>query len=90
MFISTTPLIDEEDKTDIEMLFDQMLQNIEIEGRTLDKTGTKDKTKYFNKDILSRYIMKHYEEINFDNFKSIFNNMREAMVLYQKVKQLNA
>ena len=34
--------------------------------------------------------MKHYEEINFDNFKSIFNNMREAMVLYQKVKQLNA
>ena len=90
VFISTTPLIDEEDKTDIEMLFDQMVQSVEIEGRTLDKTGTKDKTKYFNKDIFSRYIMKHYEEINFDNFRSIFNNMREAMVLYQKVKQLNA
>lgn len=90
VFISTTPLTEGEDKTDIEMLFDQTVQNIEIEGRTLDKTGIKDKTKYFNKDIFSRYIMKHYEEINFDNFRSVFNNMREAMALYQNVKQLNA
>ena len=64
-----TPLVNELEYTDIEMLFDNEVQDVEINGRKLDKTGKKDKEKFFNKDIFSHYIMRNYEKINFDNFR---------------------
>ena len=82
LYVVITPLIREQDKTDIEMLFDEKVQNIEIDGRTLDKTGKKDKTKYFNKDIFSKYIMRNYESIDFENFKPMLDDFRRIMALY--------
>ena len=75
LYVATTPLVPEYDQTDIEMLFDEEIQNIEIDGRTLDKSGKKDKEKYFNKEIFSKYIMKNYDNIDFENFKPIFENL---------------
>lgn len=83
LYMVITPLIHEQDKTDIEMLFDEKVQNIEIDGRTLDKTGKKDKTKYFNKDIFSQYIMKNYESIDFENFKPMLDDFRRIMASYR-------
>lgn len=84
LYVAITPLIAGYDLTDMEMLFDEDVQNVEIDGRTLDKTGKKDKLKYFNKDIFSKYIMKNYDKINFENFKIILNNIQNIMTLYQK------
>lgn len=81
---TTTPLVPEYDQTDIEMLFDEEIQNIEIDGRTLDKSGKKDKEKYFNKEIFSKYIMKNYDNIDFENFKPIFENLKEMIISYKE------
>lgn len=83
LYVMLTPLIDGLKMTDIEMLFDEELQNIEIDGRTLDKTGEKDKSKYFNKDFFSKYIMKNYDSINFENFKFILNDIEKIIMLYK-------
>lgn len=79
-----TPLVSGHDQTDIEMLFDKEVQEIEIDGRKLDKTGNKNKDKFFNKDVFSHYIMKNYERINFDNFRPMLDDICNIMELYQK------
>ncbi len=84
LYVMVTPLVDNNDESDIEMLFDKDIQNIEIEGRRFDKTGKKDKKEYFNKDIFSRYIMKHYKEINFNGFIPVLNNIQEIISEYEK------
>lgn len=84
LYVATTPLVPEYDQTDIEMLFDEEIQNIEIDGRTLDKSGKKDKEKYFNKEIFSKYIMKNYDNIDFENFKPIFENLKEMIISIKK------
>lgn len=84
LYVMVTPLIDNNDESDIEMLFDKDIQNIEIEGRRFDKTGKKDKKEYFNKDIFSRYIMKHYKEINFNGFIPVLNNIEEIISEYKQ------
>ena len=47
VFMVVTPLVSGHDQTDIEMLFDKEVQEIEIDGRKLDKTGNKNKDKFF-------------------------------------------
>ena len=84
LYVMVTPLVDNNDESDIEMLFDKDIQNIEIEGRRFDKTGKKDKKEYFNKDIFSRHIMKHYKEINFNGFIPVLNNIQEIISEYEK------
>lgn len=86
LYMVVTPLVEGSDQTDIEMLFDEDVQNIEIDGRILDKTGTKNKKEYFNKDIFSQYIMKNYDKINFVRFKPIFENLEKIITLYQAEK----
>ena len=83
-YIMVTPLVNELEYTDIEMLFDNEVQDVEINGRKLDKTGKKDKEKFFNKDIFSHYIMRNYEKINFDNFRLMLDDIRSVVELYQK------
>lgn len=83
LYMLVTPLINEYDQTDIEMLFDEDVQNIVIDGRALDKSGKKDKEKYFNKDIFSQYIMKNYKKINFDNFRPMLDDIRKIVLSYK-------
>ena len=85
LYMVVTPLVEGSDQTDIEMLFDEDVQNIEIDGRILDKTGTKNKKEYFNKDIFSQYIMKNYDKINFVRFKPIFENLEKIIGSTPKV-----
>lgn len=84
MYMVVTPLVSDYEYTDIEMLFDKEIQDMEINGRKLDKTGKKDKEKYFNKDIFSHYIMKNYEKISFDNFRPMLDDIRRIVELYRK------
>ena len=84
MYIIVTPLVRDCEYTDIEMLFDKEVQDIEIDGRKLDKTGRNDKEKFFNKDVFSHYIMKNYEKINFDNFRPMLDDIRSIVKLYPK------
>ena len=86
LYMMVTPLVEGSEQTDIEMLFDEDIQNIEIDGRILDKTGTKNKNEYFNKDIFSQYIMKNYDKINFVRFKPIFENLDKIIAVYQAEK----
>lgn len=79
-----TPLVNGYNQTDMEMLFDKEVQEIEIDGRKFDKTGKKNKESFFNKDVFSHYIMKNYEKINFDNFRPMLDDICSIMELYQK------
>lgn len=83
LYIMVTPLVNGFDESDIEMLFDEGVQNVKIDGRSFDKTGKKDKKEYYNKDIFSKYIMKNYKEINFDRFISVLNNIKEVSLEYK-------
>lgn len=84
VFMVVTPLVSDCEQTDIEMLFDKEIQDIEIDGRKLDKTGEKNKEKYFNKDVFSHYIMKNYKNINFENFRPMLDDICNIMGVYQK------
>lgn len=84
VYMLVTPLVEGYEQTDIEMLFEKEIQEIEIDGRKLDKTGKKDKEKFFNKDIFSHYIMRNYEKISFENFRPMLDDIRSIMELYSK------
>jgi len=83
IYMMVTPLVTGKNQTDIEMLFDEDVQEIEIDGRKLDKSGKKDKEKYFNKDVFSHYIMKNYKKINFQNFKPMLDDICKVMSQYK-------
>lgn len=77
LYLVTFQLLGESPETEIEDLFDQETLNTEIGGKKFSKDG--DCNKYYGKKIFSKYILKNYDKINFENFREILNNINKLL-----------
>ena len=84
LFLMITPLKEKKEICEIEDLFSDEVLEIEIDGKQFTKEEKFDTQKYYGKDRFSKYVMKNYEEINFDGFRPLLDKMESIVVQYKK------
>lgn len=84
LFLLTVPLIDEKPECDIEDLFDKSTLSQKIGGKEFCKKDEFNHSKYYGKEIFSKFILDNYKDINFNEFRSILNNINHIMEIYAK------
>lgn len=75
LYLQTIPLINDFDKCEIEDLYSKEILNIIIKGKKFEKIVEKDKEDTFSKDLFSKYILEHYQEIDFKNFLPLLDSI---------------
>ena len=88
LYVQTIPLIKGAEYTEIEDLYPKETLETIIDGRTFNRDGKADKTKYYNKDIFSKYILKNYTGISFDNFIPLLDTFSEIIGNYNSIKSM--
>lgn len=79
VYLMASPLSSGKTESEIEDLLPSNILEMKIDGREFDGSGKKDKTKFFNKDILSQYVYQHYEEIDFSGFRAMLNALEKIV-----------
>ncbi|MBY0155567.1 RNA-directed DNA polymerase [Cytobacillus firmus] len=82
LYLLTVPLIDGKSECDIEDLFEDITLSYEISGRKFTKEDKYDTSKYYGKDMFSKYILNNYADINFNEFRSILDNINSIIGIY--------
>ena len=72
LHLVSVPLITNKAECEIEDLFSEETLNTKINGRTFDRHDS-NPSKFYNKDIFSKYVMKNYSNIDFNNFRPLLN-----------------
>lgn len=75
LYLVTNPLIDSKDECEIEDLFSPELLSLELDGKTFCRQDKFDNSKYFGKDIFSRYVYENYERIDFSQFVPLLDTI---------------
>ncbi|WP_299095729.1 retron Ec67 family RNA-directed DNA polymerase/endonuclease [uncultured Metabacillus sp.] len=65
LYLLTVPLIDGKPECDIEDLFEKDTLSHKIKGKEFCKKENFDHSKYYGKEIFSKYILNNYTDINF-------------------------
>ncbi|NLK77580.1 MAG: RNA-directed DNA polymerase [Clostridiales bacterium] len=84
LYLLMTPLINERNESDIEMLFDNFTLSKEIDGKKFCKKDRYDTDKFYGKEIFSKYIMKNYSNIDFSGFKPLLSDIKIICENYKK------
>ncbi|WP_249316573.1 retron Ec67 family RNA-directed DNA polymerase/endonuclease [Bacillus sp. FJAT-50079] len=84
LYLLTVPLIDGKSECDIEDLFGKNTLSQKIDGREFCRKDKYDHSKYYGKEIFSKYILNNYTDINFNKFRSILNNINNIIEIYTK------
>ncbi len=84
LFLVTIPLVKNKAECEIEDLFDDSVLELTLNGKTFDRKGKNKNNQHFGKEIFSKYIMKHYKEINFDRFKPFLVILQTILNDYEK------
>lgn len=84
LYLLTVPLIGGKSECDIEDLFDKTTLSRKINGKEFTKKDNYDTSKYYGKDIFSKYILDNYININFNNFRSVLDNINNIIDIYTK------
>lgn len=87
LYLLTNPLIDGVEECEIEDLFDGEILEHRINGRSFQRNGKGDLSKYYGKEELSKYILTNFENINFEHFRPILTNIRNTVNQYTFVKR---
>lgn len=77
LFLQTIPLIDNSAECEIEDLYLKELLETPIYGKKFCKNADDDSEEYVGKHIFSLYVIKHYKEINFNNFISLLDSIND-------------
>lgn len=77
LYILTVPKLKGDSNVEIEDLFDEQLLNIELNGKKFSRSGKDDNS--FGKEIFSKYVYSHRDEIDFSNFKYLLNGIRDIL-----------
>lgn len=86
LYVQVVPLAHSKALCEIEDLFNDELLNLEISGRKFDRTGKKDIAKFYNKDIFSKYVITHFETIDFSEFKPLLDTFERVITDYSSIK----
>ena len=87
LYVQIVPLAHSKTECEIEDLFSNEILELEMDGRKFDRTGKEDKSKFYNKDKLSQYILKHYEEIDFSAFTPLLDTFEKIRTDYSGKKK---
>ena len=87
LFVLTNPLIGDKTECEIEDLFDESVLSHTIGGKTFSRDKNADSEKNYGKKIFSDYIAKNFEEINFDNFKPLLNDLGKILKEFKEKKE---
>ena len=81
LFLATTPLGTEDEESEIEDLFTKATLDTIIDGRQFTRKGKYDTTKYYGKEIFSKYVFDHYEKIDFTGFIPLLDAINKVVEL---------
>lgn len=85
LYLLTTPLVNNKTECEIEDLFDQVVLDVTIDGKSFKRDCSTDNTDYYSKEVFSKYISENYLMINFNNFKRILDNISNTLKEYNKL-----
>mgnify|MGYP003295326868 CR=1 FL=1 len=86
VFLMASPLPGGAAESEIEDLLPESILTMRIEGREFDRSGKKDKEQYFNKRVLSRYVLQRYSEIDFTGFKPLLDTLNAIVTASRTVE----
>lgn len=75
LYLQTIPLVGKLDKCEIEDLYQEETLNLTINEKKFSRDTDIDQKRYFGKSIFSRYIIDHYNEIDFSNFIKLLDSI---------------
>lgn len=75
LFLQTIPLIKDVEECEIEDLYTKEVLEKTINGKKYSKNAESDPKKYFGKHILSIYVMKNYNNIDFSGFFELLKSI---------------
>ncbi|MFL7939219.1 retron Ec67 family RNA-directed DNA polymerase/endonuclease (plasmid) [Priestia megaterium] len=84
LYLLTVPLVDGKSECDIEDLFESSTLLQKIGGREFTKKDKYDVSKYYGKEMFSKYVSDNYSTINFNKFKSVLTNIDNVIGTYTK------
>lgn len=88
LYVQVIPLAHSKSVCEMEDLFSDDILNLEISGRKFDRTGKADITKFYNKDVFSKYIVANYEKIDFSAFTTLLDTLEKIMEDYSVQKKI--
>lgn len=80
LYLLTVPLIGEKSECDIEDLFEEITLLEKIDGKEFTKQDDYDVTKFYGKEIFSKYILRSYTDVNFKEFRPVLDNINNIIV----------
>ncbi|MCL1989947.1 MAG: retron Ec67 family RNA-directed DNA polymerase/endonuclease [Defluviitaleaceae bacterium] len=85
LFVLTHPLVKGEDECEIEDLFDNsVLEKEIIVGKSFHREPENpDDSKYYGKEIFSKYVYDNYSQIDFSSFKPMLDALNELIEVYK-------
>ncbi|MBO0588212.1 retron Ec67 family RNA-directed DNA polymerase/endonuclease [Sporosarcina sp. E16_8] len=83
LYLLTVPLIDGKPECDIEDLFEDITISHRIDGKEFTKDNKYDNSKYYGKEMFSKYILNNYSDINFNEFRLVLDNLNNIMNNYK-------
>ena len=88
LHLVTHPLPAGEKEGEIENLFDESTWQVKLGGKSFNPNEkTFDKSKHYGKDIFSKYILSHYENINFDGFRPMLDRINSIITESEQTPQ---
>lgn len=77
LYLQTIPLIGKSEECEIEDLYLKELLDTPIDGKKFCKNAKYNSKDYVGKHIFSLYVIKHYKEIEFNNFISLLDSIND-------------
>lgn len=79
LYLQTVPLVKGLNECEIEDLYPDKVLKTKIHGKTFSRSKGFDSTKYYGKYEFSKYIINHYQEIDFSNFIVILESINSLI-----------
>ena len=77
LYLQTIPIIGKSEECEIEDLYLKELLDTPIDGKKFCKNAKDNSKDYVGKHIFSLYVIKHYKEIEFNNFISLLDSIND-------------
>lgn len=75
LYLQVIPLINKLKMCEIEDLYLEKTLNLIIKGKKFSRDENLDTNKYYGKGVFSKYIIEHYNEIDFSNFIKLLDSI---------------
>lgn len=84
LFLVTNPLPNGLTDGPIEYMLPEETRGIKLSGKALSLDSKFDNTKFYGKDIFSKYVLDNYENIDFSGFRPILNAIKSVLQVYKE------